>query len=204
MPACLCRGGARSRVNPAYLRGDAGVGGWCCSAARRCARICRRMMRHARRRSEAAGAKLQVRVGWLAGTGREAAKDHLATARRGQPVGIQAASSPHRHSRRSFRSGGPPAPRMEAVNPNRTAPGTRTVSFDHLVGAGEQCWRDIETERLRSLEVDDQLELGGLLDGKVCGARLRGSRLPLNSVARVKKSPAEAGQDTKRVENTPA
>ena len=115
------------RVNPAYLRGDAGVGGWCCSAARRCARICRRMMRHARRRSEAAGAKLQVRVGWLAGTGREAAKDHLATARRGQPVGIQAASSPHRHSRRSFRSGGPPAPRMEAVNPNRTAPGTRAA-----------------------------------------------------------------------------
>ena len=60
------------------------------------------------------------------------------------------------------------------------------------------------SKRLRSLEVDDQLELGGLLDGKVCGARLRGSRLPLNSVARVKKSPAEAGQDTKRVENTPA
>jgi hypothetical protein len=39
---------------------------------------------------------------------------------------------------------------------------------------------------------------------KAIDARLRGSRLPLNSVARVKKSPAEAGQDTKRVENTPA
>ena len=45
------------------------------------------------------------------------------------------------------------------------------VSFDHVVGAGEQRCRDIEPERLRSFEVDHQLELSGLLDGKVCGAR---------------------------------
>ena len=32
-----------SRVNPAYLRGARGVGGRCCSAVWRCARICRRM-----------------------------------------------------------------------------------------------------------------------------------------------------------------
>ena len=42
--------------------------------------------------------------------------------------------------------------------------------FDHLVGKGEQCWRDIEPERLRRFEVDDQLELCGLFDGKACGA----------------------------------
>jgi hypothetical protein len=34
---------------------------------------------------------------------------------------------------------------------------TRTVarSFDHLVGAGEQCWRHVEAERVGSFEIDD-------------------------------------------------
>jgi hypothetical protein len=36
------------------------------------------------------------------------------------------------------------------------------VLFDHLVGAGEQEGRDSETERLCSLEVDHELELGRL------------------------------------------
>jgi hypothetical protein len=56
---------------------------------------------------------------------------------------------------------------MEAVNPNRTAPGTRAASsFDHLVGAGEQSGWDFDADRLRGLEVNDQLELGRLQDGQ--------------------------------------
>src|SRR5216683_6321581 len=43
----------------------------------------------------------------------------------------------------------------------------RGVSFDHLVGLGEDRWRDGEAERLRSLEIDDQLERGRLHDWQV-------------------------------------
>jgi hypothetical protein len=39
--------------------------------------------------------------------------------------------------------------------------------FDHLVGAGEQCEWDRQAERLRSLEIDCQLKLGGLLNRKI-------------------------------------
>ena len=40
-------------------------------------------------------------------------------------------------------------------------------SFDHLVGAGEQCVRNLEAERPRGLEVDGQFELRWLLNGKI-------------------------------------
>ena len=41
--------------------------------------------------------------------------------------------------------------------------------LDDLVGPLEQRLRDGEPERLGGLEVDDQLELGGLLHGQVGG-----------------------------------
>src|SRR5262247_2938071 len=40
-------------------------------------------------------------------------------------------------------------------------------SFDHLVGAADKRQRDREAERSGSLEIDDQLDLGGLLHGQV-------------------------------------
>src|SRR5436190_14844066 len=37
-------------------------------------------------------------------------------------------------------------------------------SFDHLVGEGEQLWRNVDAERLGGVEIDHQSELGGLND----------------------------------------
>jgi hypothetical protein len=41
--------------------------------------------------------------------------------------------------------------------------------FDHLVGCLQEWLRDGEAKRLRSLEIDDQLEFGRLLDRQVTG-----------------------------------
>src|SRR5256885_11528273 len=43
----------------------------------------------------------------------------------------------------------------------------RASTIDHLVGAGEQRRGNFQAEDARGLRVDDQLELGGLLDRKV-------------------------------------
>src|SRR5882762_6862333 len=39
--------------------------------------------------------------------------------------------------------------------------------LDHLGGAGEDRWRHREAERLRGLEIDDQLECGWLLHRQI-------------------------------------
>jgi hypothetical protein len=39
--------------------------------------------------------------------------------------------------------------------------------LDHLVGLEEDRLRDRESQRLGGLEIDHQLELGGLLDGEI-------------------------------------
>ena len=55
------------------------------------------------------------------------------------------------------------------MDPNRSC---IAASFDHLVDAREQRERDGEAERLRSLEVDEQLDLGGLLDREISWLRV--------------------------------
>ena len=44
---------------------------------------------------------------------------------------------------------------------------TRAASFDHLVGQRKQLVGDFEAERLGRLEIDGQLELRWLLNGKI-------------------------------------
>jgi hypothetical protein len=45
---------------------------------------------------------------------------------------------------------------------------SKLASFDHLVGADKHRWWDCEAERLRSLQIKNELEPGRLHDGKVC------------------------------------
>jgi len=67
-------------------------------------------------------------------------------------------------NKRTRRAGG----RHFRVGPELTHAPQQTASlFDHLVGGREHSGRHGEAERLRGLEVDDQLELGGLLHRQV-------------------------------------
>ena len=45
----------------------------------------------------------------------------------------------------------------------------RDPLFDHLVGAGKECWRHDEPDGLRRLEIDDQFELSRLFDWQIAG-----------------------------------
>jgi hypothetical protein len=64
-------------------------------------------------------------------------------------------------------------------------------SFDHLVGAGEQRRRNFDAERSRRDRVDDEVELGRLLDRKIGGLRL-----PQNLVDQVVGAPLKSMKAT--------
>ena len=48
---------------------------------------------------------------------------------------------------------------------------SRRSSFDHLVGAQQERFRDRQAERLGGREIDDELEFGRLLDRDIAGLR---------------------------------
>jgi hypothetical protein len=72
---------------------------------------------------------------------------------------------------RPMRSRGPAsrAKRVILMLTFRAQGRTAEPSFDHLVGAGEQRRRHVETERLRGGQIDYKIEFGRLFDGDVCG-----------------------------------
>lgn len=48
-----------------------------------------------------------------------------------------------------------------------SSPFILAASLDHLVSKREQCWRDLNTERLCCLKIDAKIELGWLLHRNV-------------------------------------
>ena len=61
----------------------------------------------------------------------------------------------------------PPSTPSQRLKP--TLSGNSLALLDDLVGAGEDRWRHGETERVRGLQIDDQLEPGRLLHRQIGG-----------------------------------
>ena len=73
-------------------------------------------------------------------------------------------------------------------------------SFDHLVGAQQDRCRQLDADRLGGLEIDDEIELGRLLDPKV--GRLRPAQNLVNVVGGAPKQAREVrciGHQTSRL-----
>src|SRR6516162_6686559 len=68
-----------------------------------------------------------------------------------------------------------------AVWHSDAARGPSTPSFNHLVGAQQERLRDRQAERLGGGQVDDEIELGGLLDRDV--TRLRSAQNLVNIIS---------------------
>src|SRR5262245_65611967 len=71
------------------------------------------------------------------------------------------------------RAGSAAAPAARCRNVRRgsfiSIPPSVVCLFDHLVGAGEQRWRQVEAECLGDGKIDYQIEFGWLLDWEVGG-----------------------------------
>src|SRR5215475_12737136 len=77
-------------------------------------------------------------------------------------------------------------------------PPSRFTSLDHLVGADKESGWHRKTERLGGLEVDDQLDFGGLLDRQV------GGFLALENAARVEATQAKHIGEVVSIAHEPA
>src|SRR5712664_3413768 len=86
-----------------------------------------------------------------------------------------------------YKAGG--TPYSDRSSTGWIAPACLAHSFNHLVGAGEQCRRNLQSDRLGGLEIDYEPELGGHLNRKI--ARLLTVRDAIDILRRLTQSVLE-------------